>query len=286
MNFKILNIVVLFFSLTLSGCGNQPDEYNEAIDHGTASIAAEEYDEAKAYFELALEEEPGDEQSQNILKQLAAYQEAVNYLENDELEKALSHAERIGEITKGSKDLNEQSEALIKEIQENIEKRKVEQAEAKEKEEEKAQAEQNSKPVEKTNEPSEESAEAAESSYEVSDFVGYYLHFDSDDRTHSDMIATIGYDYLTVGWYMSNFELYEVLDSWIEGNVLSVEYSTQPYGEEAEEYGTFSLSLQEDNGEKSIEFVESGMTFYEATYEEVLDYDYSIQEFLVEDMDQ
>ena len=169
MNFKILNIVVLFFSLTLSGCGNQPDEYNEAIDHGTASIAAEEYDEAKAYFELALEEEPGDEQSQNILKQLAAYQEAVNYLENDELEKALSHAERIGEITKGSKALNEQSEALIKEIQENMEKRKVEQAEAEEKEE-KAQAEQNSKPVEKTNEPSEESAEAAESSYEVSDF--------------------------------------------------------------------------------------------------------------------
>src|SRR5699024_7381108 len=241
MNFKILNIVVLFFSLTLSGCGNQPDEYNEAVDHGTASIAAEEYDKAKAYFELALEEEPEDEQSQNILEQLAAYQEAVNYLENDELEKALSHAERIGEITKGSKDLNEQSEALIKEIQENIEKRKVEQAEAEEKEEEKAQAGQNSKPVEKTNESSEESAEAAESSYEVSDFVGYYLHFDSDDRTHSDMIATIGYNYLTVGWYRSNFELYHVLDTTVEENVLAVDYSIEPFGEETEEYGTLKV---------------------------------------------
>src|SRR5699024_11846555 len=130
----------------------------------------------------------------------------------------------------------------------------------------------------------EEADEPAESPYEYSDFVGYYLHFDTDDRTHADMIATIGYDYLTVGWYRSNFELYHVLDSSVEENVLSGEYLIEPYGEEAEEYGTFNVSLEEDNGEKRIEFIESGMTFYQATYEEVLDYDYSIQEFLVDDM--
>lgn len=273
MNLNVLTVFVLFFSLALNGCGSQQDDYNEAVENGTESIATENYDQAKSYFEQALEEEPEDEQIQSVLEQLEVYQKAMQSLEKEELEEALSQAERTGEITKGSEELNNRSKALIKEIEKHMEERKAEQIKME------TQMEQVSNSVEEADEP-------AESPYEYSDFVGYYLHFDSDDRTHSDMIATIGYDYLTVGWYMSNFELYEVLDSWIEGNVLSVEYSTQPYGEEAEEYGAFSLSLQEDNGEKSIEFVESGMTFYEATYEEVLDYDYSIQEFLVEDMDQ
>lgn len=280
MNFKVLNVIILFFSLGLNGCSQPSNQYNQAIDQGLEAIATEKYDEARTSFEQALEEEPEDEQIQRILEQLEVYQGAIKSLEKDELEEALSQAKRTGEITNGSRELNDRSKALIKDIQEILDQRKTEQ------DEKETQTEQVSNRVEKTSEDSkktEESIEPAEAPYEYSDFVGYYLHFDADDRTHADMIATIGYDYLTVGWYRSNFELYQVLDSTVEENVLSVEYLIEPYGEEAEEYGTFNVSL-EDNGEKRIEFIESGMTFYQATYEEVLDYDYSIQEFLVDDM--
>ena len=281
MNFKVLNVIILFFSLGLNGCSQPSNQYNQAVDQGLEAITTEKYDEARTSFEQALEEEPEDEQIQRILEQLEVYQEAMKSLEKDELEEALSRAERTGEITNGSKELNDRSKVLIKDIQEILDQRKAEQIE------EETQTEQVSNRVEETSEDSkkiEESIESTEAPYEYSDFVGYYLHFDADDRTHADMIATIGYDYLTVGWYRSNFELYQVLDSSVEENVLSVEYSIEPYGEEAEEYGTFNVSLEEDDGEKRIEFIESGMTFYQATYEEVLDYDYSIQEFLVDDM--
>src|SRR5699024_3578657 len=206
MNLSVLTVFVLFFSLALNGCGSQQDDYNEAVENGTKSIATENYDQAKSYFEQALEEEPEDEQIQSVLEQLEVYQKAMQSLEKDELEEALSRAERTGEITNGSKELNDRSKVLIKDIQEILEKRKAEQIE------EETQTEQVSNRVEETSEDSkkiEESIESTEAPYEYSDFVGYYLHFDADDRTHADMIATIGYDYLTVGWYRSNFELYQ-----------------------------------------------------------------------------
>lgn len=299
MYFKVVQILVLFLTMGLTGCSNHTNNYNESIDNGMESITMEEYDQAKSHFEAALEEKPEDERVQNILDQLAAYQEAVQYMENNEMEKALKQAELSSEVTNGSKELNERSKALIKEIQELLEKRRVKQEEEKkskqasieeQKNKELAEAEERAEATEesetKATTKADETNEVEEAPYDYNDFIGYYLHFDSNDRSHADMNVTIGHEYITIGWYLSEFELYNVLDTSLAENVLSIDYSTVPYGEEAEEYGTFEVSLNEENGEKSITFDVSGMTFYQVTYEEVLDYGYTIQDYLVEDMNQ
>src|SRR5699024_2686243 len=135
------------------------------------------------------------------------------------------------------------------------------------------------------NETAEE-GKPSEVPYEYSDFVGYYLHFDSDDRTHADMIATIGNKFITIGEYRSTLELYRVVEASVEENILSVNYAMEPYeGEEDEMYGMFQIFLYEENREKYIKF-ESEMIFYEVSYEEVLSYDYIIKDFLFEDINQ
>lgn len=281
-NFKVRNLLFLLFSVTLFGCNNNSDAfYNEAIDNGIEYFEEEEYDKAISYFEIAVDEKPNDEYAQALLSQMRSYKKALDYLEEDELEEALAQAEKTSEITNGSEKVNEESNLLMKEIQEMLEARETAEEETEDEEHEVDQ-------VSNENVQASETAaedKPSEAPYEYSDFIGYYLHFDSEDHTHADMITTIGYGYLTVGWYLSNFELYNVLDTSVEENILSVDYSIEPYGGGTEEYGTFQLFLHEEDGEKYIEF-ESGMIFHEASYEEVLDYGYSIQDFLYEDMGQ
>lgn len=140
--------------------------------------------------------------------------------------------------------------------------------------------------VEKNDVESEETKdETQESSFDYNDFVGYYLHFDSNDRAQSDMIVTIGNKYLTLGWYLSELELYEILDWSIADNVLTIDYYLHPYPEGEGDYGTLSVSLLEENGEKYIDFGLE-MPFFEATYDEVIDYNYSLQDYLIEDVSQ
>lgn len=136
--------------------------------------------------------------------------------------------------------------------------------------------------TEKEGEPVE-IEEVKESPYAYSDFMGYYLHFDSDVRSHSDMIVTIGNTYLTIGWQLSELELYEILDWTITNHVLTIDYYLHPYNEGEGEYGVLSVNISEEDGEKFIDFG-TDMPFYEASYDEVLNYEYALQADLVEDI--
>src|SRR5699024_1654797 len=175
MNFKVLNVIILFFSLGLNGCSQPSNQYNQAVDQGLEAITTEKYDEARTSFERALEEEPEDEQIQRILEQLEVYQEAMKSLEKDELEEELRQGDLRGEMTNCSKALHDRCKVLIKDIQEILEKREAEKIE------EETQTDQVSNVVDDASEDSkkiEESIESIEAPYEYSDFVDYYLHFD------------------------------------------------------------------------------------------------------------
>src|SRR5699024_9063062 len=118
-----------------------------------------------------------------------------------------------------------------------------------------------------TSEMAEEEDKPSEVPYGYSDFVGYYLHFDSDDRTHADIIATIGNEFITIGEYRSTLELYRVVEASVEENILSVNYAMEPYeGEEDEMYGMVQIFLYEENRATDIKF-ESEMIFYKVSYE-------------------
>lgn len=131
----------------------------------------------------------------------------------------------------------------------------------------------------------QEHKEAQENPYDYSDFVGYYLHYTTDDRSESDMIVTIGNEYLMLGWYLSEFELYEIIDWSIDQNILTIDYYLElPYeGEGA--HGRLSINLFEENGEKYIDFG-GDMLFYETSYDKVQNYGYTLPDFLIEDINQ
>ena len=258
------------------------DAYDEAIENGLKEVDNENYEEAVNYFEIALEENPEDETAVVFIDQIEHYIEARDLFNQEKYEESRVKLEVVQSFQNGLDGLNEKADNLIIEIEaiETAIREEQEAIEAAKKAEEEAEAAR----IAEQEAIKAAEIEAAQNAYSYSDFVGYYLHFNSADHSHSDMIATIGYDFLTVGWWMSEFELYDVIDYSINENVLTIDYYLRPfYEEESGDYGTLTVYLLEENGQKYIDFG-SDMPFYKATYEEVGDYGYSIKDYLYEDI--
>ncbi|WP_088036119.1 hypothetical protein [Evansella clarkii] len=105
---KVLFIGLLFI-LILSGCNQEV--YNNSIQKGLDFIASEEFKKAEGAFEIALSEKKQDERAAALLEQTRNYQDALQALEEGDLDLAANNAEKVTKETEGS-------EALIKKTEE------------------------------------------------------------------------------------------------------------------------------------------------------------------------
>lgn len=103
------------FLLLLVGCSNEA--YEQAMSEGVAALEKEDYAKAKASFARALEEKADDEEAKVLLKQTEYIQEAVEKMENGDLDTAADAAQMVIDLEDESTLLVE----LAKEIQEEIE---------------------------------------------------------------------------------------------------------------------------------------------------------------------
>ena len=293
--------VMLLLTLVFMGCSPAVDEsrYEESIEAGLDHFAVEEYSEAETQFKQALEEKEKDEQAEAYLAQTIAYQEALQLFEEEQFDESILQAQNVMDTPNGATSIANRAEALMDEIRGVQEARAQEAAEAEAKaeeerlaaEEEKRAAEQAALEKKEAEQAAEEQAreeaieaEASETAagYEYSDFVGYYLQFAPDNPAHSETVLGIAYDQIIVAWWGSEGNTYEVIDSAVYGNTLSVNYSiSDPYGEGGGTNGHMELTLNETNGEKTISIsFDPHLEFYEASYEEVQAHGYSLVDFV------
>lgn len=110
-------LFILFTTLLLIGCSND-ESYNNALQKGLDYIANEEYQKAESAFELALDEKKDDEKATALFNQVVFYQEAINAMENNELDLAKESAEKVIKLEGGSSALVNKSEDVITSINE------------------------------------------------------------------------------------------------------------------------------------------------------------------------
>lgn len=270
---KIKNIILTVFALFLVGCGAAVDEtaYKEAIEAGLNYFAVEEYNKAEVQFEQALEEKENDEQAEAFLTQTITYQEAVHLFEEENFDESIVQAQMVIDVPNGATSISNKAKELIDEITDTQEKIALEAAEA-EREIKKVEEEE-----EEIKDPSNE-----ETIYDYSDFVGYYLHFDPNNPAHSDMMTGVAYDQIIVAWWGSEANTYEVLNSSINGNALTIDYYMPDLYMEGEgTNGTMELTLDEVDGQRIIRSnFEPNLEFYKVPYEEVQSYGYSLIDFV------
>ncbi|WP_339212345.1 hypothetical protein [Ornithinibacillus sp. FSL M8-0202] len=105
----------LFLVIMLMGCNEET--YNNAIQKGLDHIGSEEYQKAESAFELALEEKKEDVKATALLAQTRYYQEALEDMEEAELEAAAEKAEKVTKETEGSEALIKKAEELVSSIE-------------------------------------------------------------------------------------------------------------------------------------------------------------------------
>ncbi|EGP5301835.1 hypothetical protein EAC14_11890 [Enterococcus faecium] len=113
--------VFLMFGLMIilmSGCGNNKETYNNAIQSGLDSLAAEEYEKAEVHFEMAVEEGVDDGKAENLLKQTVNYRKAKSALEKEDLPSSEELANLVINQENGSEALIMKAEIILSEIEE------------------------------------------------------------------------------------------------------------------------------------------------------------------------
>lgn len=120
---KVIGIVVVALFM-LAGCGNNGQEaYDTAMEKGIQSVVSEEYAKAEVSFELALESNKEDKKATLYLNQVQNYVQAKAEFEKKAyssarktLEKVLKSKDGLKEILKAADKLNQEIEAIQKEV--------------------------------------------------------------------------------------------------------------------------------------------------------------------------
>jgi PBP1b-binding outer membrane lipoprotein LpoB len=84
---------IVFSCLLLAGCGN--GTYDKAMEQGKLALAQGEFEKAQGLFELALEEEPKDQEAQKYHDDLTALFEVEDAINNKEWDQALTKADQL-----------------------------------------------------------------------------------------------------------------------------------------------------------------------------------------------
>lgn len=90
--------------------------YTISLKKGLAELEAEDFEKAAAYFDIALEELPGDERASTLLNQTEHYIEANAHFNEEAYEKAQVKAEVVQSIENGSDILVQRADALLEKI--------------------------------------------------------------------------------------------------------------------------------------------------------------------------
>lgn len=285
-NLKKMVWVLLAFVLTACGPGYDEAFYDASIEAGLDAFAMASYAEAEAQFQQALEEKEDDEAAEAYLTQTKRYQVALHFFEDDQFEEGFVKAEEVMDTPNGAASISEKAADLISEQKERRQQIAQEELEAEEREAAEKlateQAELERKEAEAAAAAEAEAEAEANAGYDFSDFMGYYLHFISSEWPQSDMFVGIARDQIILGFWGSDGNVYEILDTSIKDNVLFVDYFLlDAYAPDGGIYGSMEITLDESSGEKGIRFsFEPDTIFYAASYDEVLSYDYTTADFV------
>lgn len=109
----LLIIAVLSLSI-LAACGNKA--YDEAMENGEVAAEKDRFDEAKSYFEDALEAKNNDDIAQIYLKQTNDMIDSLNFIGEGELAEAEKHLGYVKKEEQGLDALHNKADNKLKEL--------------------------------------------------------------------------------------------------------------------------------------------------------------------------
>lgn len=241
---KRYGLTLLMLVLVLVGCAEANQEaYNEAINSGLEELRIEQYEEAEASFETALNEKPEDERAAILLKQTQGYREALQLLEDEQFAEATEKAEWVQSVEEGSSYLVFKAGELLDTIQ-TVQKQPEESVVAEE--------------------------EDISSEIIFEDFKGAYATF---ARGHYewpvDYLFIIGDDFVIDGYGQTGLAVHETLSKLVEGNILHLRTFVAEglrAGEDA-----FELELSYDDQQVPQLILDSGEILYPITVEDAFE---------------
>ncbi|MFD1706120.1 hypothetical protein ACFSCZ_05035 [Siminovitchia sediminis] len=86
-------VILILTGFILAGCGNST--YDKAMEQGKLALTNEEYEEAIAFFELALEEKPKDEEAKTAYEDLSALQQIEEQAKDSQWDEVIDKAEDL-----------------------------------------------------------------------------------------------------------------------------------------------------------------------------------------------
>lgn len=283
---KILRVLFTsVISFVLVGCMDATaGNYNESIELGIEYMAEEDYVNAEIKFEEALESKPGDKYAESVIEQIKFYRKALKENENGDKEKALALVENAAAVIDGSEKLNLKSIALMKRVQEEIDKQQAETEEARAQAEKEAEESARKEDAEKEAELVADKAAVVASKttpYTYADFKGIYAMYEGVPF-NSKVVATyiLSDKYLTdiVADWME-YTVAEISSVNVEGDTLYLDYEGETEGPITFPAGTLTAQLQHtDNDEKAL--IVNGHTLYQITRDQFDVLGYSVEEDL------
>ncbi|EGP5301836.1 hypothetical protein EAC14_11895 [Enterococcus faecium] len=238
-----------------SGCAfNAPEGNNQNfnyIEKGLNELLNEDYEKAKVYFEMHLEENSDDKKVDSLYKQTNLYIETLALLNDDALEEAKVKAEEVIDTEGASEGLQKKAEKLITQINTEI-----------------------------------KGLEDSQNNYVFEDFKGYYGHFSPEDPSKVDVLITISDSYFTTHLWMSDYDLVEITAYTIDDNKLNIEFYQAADGINVleETRGTLQVALNEKDSISKKLIVGTNDEYNSLTKQQAFEYGFLIKDFLIDDM--
>lgn len=236
---------VLILVVLLVGCTGEMNEsiYNIAIEEGLNYFKDEDYEEAEIAFNHALDTKKDDKLAKSLLNQTLNYKTAIKLTNQKNYKEAKEKAEAVLDISDGSEVITEKARNLIVKIE-------------------------------------EKSDDDTSKNLTFDDFKGYYLHFSDEDPSIADLLITIDEEEIHLHFWLSNYEIYEIISKEIKNNNLLVDYykADDIFGDEAS-YGTHEYRLVESEDETML--ISNNIVFYKVPYYILEKYDYTaVEDFM------
>ena len=116
-------LLALLLAVVLAGCSNST--YEKSMEEAKLALAAEEFDKATSYYELALEEKPKDEEAKKVYEQLVSFQVIKEEAEQDNWIDVIKQSNDLLTDSSLPSSLKQEVETYLKNAQESINHKKT-----------------------------------------------------------------------------------------------------------------------------------------------------------------
>ena len=116
-------LLALLLAVVLAGCSNST--YEKSMEEAKLALAAEEFDKATSYYELALEEKPKDEEAKKVYEQLVSFQAIKEEAEKDNWIDVIKQSNDLLTDSSLPSSLKQEVETYLKNAQESINHKKT-----------------------------------------------------------------------------------------------------------------------------------------------------------------